>query len=136
MQVTLSHLLNFLTGSQSGGVWFAATGIVGCIVLMRVIPEMPGIPASHWLKVIGVGALTLGFLVIAAERLWYSLDSNGNSLLSPDSLAAALARISVVLFLLGVTLLVVHAIRRGIAREELPLMHTKRKMRWKRERLR
>lgn len=133
MQVTLSHLLNFLTGTQSGGVWFAATGIVCCIVLMRVVPEMPGMPASHWLKVSSVSVLALGFLTISLARVWYALDTNRNGgiHLPPRGLEAALPLSGVILFLLGFALLAVQAIQYGIAwsRDELPLMHTRRKKR-------
>ncbi len=133
MQVTLSHLLNFLTSTQSGGVWFAATSIVGCIVLMRVVPEIPDIPASHWLKVSGVGALALGFLAISVARVWYALDSNRYG-----GLEAALPLSGLILFLLGFALLAVQAVQHGIAisRDGLPLMRTRRKKRRRHVRLR
>lgn len=133
MQVTLSYFFNFLTSTQSGGVWLAATGIVGCVVLMCVIPEMPGIPASHWLKVSGVLVLALGFLAISVARVWYALDGNRyiGSHPPPRGLEAALPLSGLILLLLGFALLAIQAVQRGVAtsRDELPLMHTRRKRR-------
>ncbi len=115
MPVNLIDVIDFLISDRAGGIWFALGGIGGVCVAARFVTEVPGVPASHWLKVSSLSALVLGFLAIGLERLWYPIDSKGQSQLPHHSLGAIVLLTGGVLILVGGILLVTKAFVDGTA---------------------
>lgn len=115
MQVNLINVIDILISNRAGGIWFALGGIGGVCVAARFVTEVPSVSVSHWLKVSSLSALVLGFLGIGLERLWYPIDSKGQSQLPQHGLRAIVLLTSGVLILIGGILLITKGFLDGAA---------------------